>query len=187
MRKSYKFGKRRRNEPEIKYRANLQINAPMVFVIDETGASLGQMPARQALTIAEERGYDLVEVSPNAQPPVVKLLNFGSFQYHQTKLAKQQKKNQKATETKGIRLSMKIAQGDMETKVRQTEKFLEKGNKAKIELIMRGRELQKIDLGKEIIKNFLAQLQIPYSVEQETSKQGNKLLTIIMPKSEADN
>ncbi|MBI5254776.1 translation initiation factor IF-3 [Candidatus Falkowbacteria bacterium] len=182
MRKSYKFGKRKRNEPEIKYRANLQINVPMVFVIDETGATLGQMTTRQALTIAEERGYDLVEVSPNAQPPVVKLLNLGSFQYHQTKLAKQQKKNQKSTETKGIRLSLKIAQGDMETKARQAEKFLEKGNKAKIELILRGRELQKIDIAKEIIKNFLAQLKTPYSIEQETSKQGNKLFIIITPK-----
>jgi translation initiation factor IF-3 len=182
MRKSYKFGKKKKNELEVKYRANEQIRVPFVFVIDEAGASLGEMPTQKALAIAEEKGYDLVEVSPNAQPPVVKFLNYGSLKYHQTKLLKQQKKNQKKIETKGIRISMKIAQGDLETKARQAEKFLEKGNKVKVELIMRGRELQKTDLAKELLKSFLAQIKQPFEIEQDTSKQGNKLLIIITPK-----
>jgi translation initiation factor IF-3 len=182
MRKSYKFGRKKKFESEIKYRANEQIRVPMVFLIDETGTTLGATPTRQALAMAEEKGYDLVEVSPNAQPPVAKFLNFGSLKYHQTKLLKQQKKNQKKVDTKGIRISMKIAQGDMETKARQAEKFMEKGNKVKVELIMRGRELQKADLGKELLKNFLAQLKTPFDVEQDVGKQGNKLLTIITPK-----
>jgi len=183
MRKSYKFGRRKRtHDTGKKFRSNESIRAAVLFVIDENGESLGELERANALKKAEERGFDLVEVGPNSNPPVAKFLNYGSFQYKQQKLVKLQKKQQKKVETKGVRISMKIAQGDLETKIKQAEKFLNKGHKVKVELILRGRELRHINLAKDLIHDFLKKLENEFTVEQDVTKQGHKLFTILLPK-----
>lgn len=164
-----------------KFRANLHIRVPEVMVIDETGAQLGIMTTGKAIGLANERGYDLVEVAPNAQPPVAKLLNFSSFQYQYEKQLKKQNKQNKNRDLKSIRISTKISDNDKATKLRQLEKFLKKGNKIKLELILRGREMAHIDLVREAMEAFKGQIKTPFTLEQDLTKQGNKFFLIIMP------
>lgn len=183
MRKSYKFAKKKK-PATLRYRYNLQIKVPQVKVIDAQGNMLGLLPTKQALEQAQEQGYDLVEVSPNAVPPVTRFMDYGRFQYRQEKIAKKQKTKIKKVETKGIRLSAKISAHDLETRRKQTRKFLEKGNKVKIEIILRGREHQHKDTIANQIKNFIDNLGIPYQIEQDITKQGSKIFMIIMPEKQ---
>lgn len=179
MRKSYKFKKRQRDEKN--FYCNEQIRAPQVAVIDEDGSHLGVMPTTQALQIANERGYDLVEVSPLSNPPVVKFLNFGSFQYQREKQLKKQRAQSKGLDIKNIRISMKIGEHDREVRINQAEKFLAKGHKIKIELILKGREMQHFNLAKDAMRSFQQALTLPTQLEQDIAKQGNKMFMILMP------
>lgn len=181
MRKSYKFKKKFKAEK--RFLSNYQIRALQVSVIDEEGNNLGVMDTRAAIHLAEERGLDLVEVSPVANPPVAKIINFGSFQYQKEKLLRKQKKQAKSIELKNLRLSLKIGGHDQETKARQTERFLEDGNKVKIELLLKGREIGRQDLAREKLKEFMSQIKVPNQVEQDITRQGNKLFIILMPQS----
>ncbi len=181
MRKSYKFKKRLKIEK--KFRCNNQIKVPTVSVIDEEGVSLGEMETYKALAIAQERGLDLVEVSPVEKPPVTKLMDYGSFQYQKEKQFKKQQQQSKTKEVKSVRLSIKIGDHDKETKLRQANKFLEKGHKIKIELILRGREMKHQDLAKEMMREFIKLLGTPVTVEQDITKQGNKLFIILIPET----
>jgi translation initiation factor IF-3 len=184
MRKSYKFIKKKKIEP-IKYRCNFQISAPEVQVIDDTGQHLGTMTTKEAIAKAHEQSLDLVEVAPTAKPPVVKFIDFGKFQYQQEKLMRKQKSKAKKVEVKGIRLSAKISDHDLTTKANQASAFLEDGQKVKIELILRGRENQHTELAKILMQNFTKQITIPFQIEQNISKQGNKLIMIILPDSKS--
>ncbi len=179
MRKSYKFKKKEKVEKSFRY--NEQITAPIINLIDEEGTHLGELPIEKALEIAEEREFDLVEIAPNANPPVAKLLTLSSYLYQREKQRKKQKKVGKILDVKSIRLSIKIGDHDLATKVGQTDRFLEKGHKVKIELILRGREMSKMDLANETVKKFLGMLSISYQKEQELSRQGNKIFLIIFP------
>ena len=181
MRKSYKFKKK--IVPKKNFRYNFQIKALEVSVIDEQGVNVGLMKTRDAIALAEERGFDLVEVSPMTNPPVAKLMNFGSFQYQKEKLLKKQKKQSKSLDVKSVRLSIKIGEHDKETKMKQAKKFLEKGHKIKIELILRGREMRYLDLGRQTINKFKEDLNYPVIIEQDVSKQGNKLFLILIPEN----
>jgi len=178
MRKSYKF--KRKEKIEKAYNYNYQIRVPEVQVIDETGAILGVMNTRDAIEMAMEKDLDLVEVAPNANPPVAKFLNFGSFQYQKEKQLKKQKKMTKTLEVKSIRLSVKISDHDLETRIKQAEKFLEKGHKVKVEIILRGREMAHMDLARTVLNEFKGKLTTQTTVDQEVTKQGNKLFTILM-------
>lgn len=180
MRKAYKFKKRELVEK--KFRHNNQIIAPELCIIDETGASLGVMPTHQALEMAIGRGYDLVEVSPTSQPPVAKFLNFGSFRYHQEKQIKKQKQLSRGLDMKNIRLSIKIGEHDKDTKANQAKKFLEKGHKVKLEIILRGRELGHLDLARETLREFQSLFKDETEIEQDASKQGNKVFMILAPR-----
>ena len=162
-------------------RVNHQIQAPSVRVIDEDGTQLGILPISEALKIASERELDLVEISPNAQPPVCKLIDFDKFRYQQKKAAQLQKKKAKKIEVKTVRLSVRIGQHDLQTKARQTDGFLAEGNLVKIELRMRGREQAHADLAEKQIKNFLGMLSAPFRVEQPAKKTGNTFSTTIAP------
>jgi translation initiation factor IF-3 len=179
MRKAYKFKKRQRDEKS--FRFNEQIRAPELMVIDENGNSLGVLSTSKALAIANERGYDLIEVAPLANPPVAKFLDFGSFQYQREKQFKKQRLQSKALDVKSIRLSTKINEHDRETKINQADKFLIKGHKIKVELILKGREIQHLDLAKEALMNFRKGLTQPTQIEQDTTKQGNKIFLILLP------
>ncbi|MBI5076849.1 translation initiation factor IF-3 [Candidatus Falkowbacteria bacterium] len=179
MRKAYKFKKRQRDEKN--FSCNEQIRAPQVAVIDEDGVSLGAMPTPKALQLANERGYDLVEVSPLSNPPVAKLLNFGSFQYQREKQIKKQRLQSKGLDVKNIRISIKIGEHDRDVRISQADKFLAKGHKIKIELILKGREMQHFNLARDAMRSFQQALTEKTLIEQDVAKQGNKIFMILMP------
>jgi translation initiation factor IF-3 len=182
MRKSYKFA-RRKKEDVIRYRSNLNIKAPELQIIDGAGQMLGVMTTGEALKKAHEAGFDLVEVSPKANPPVAKFLDWGKFQYQQEKQMRKQKIRAKKVDTKGVRLSAKISDHDLEVKANQTSNFLDDGQKVKIEMILRGREHQHVDVAKEVMKKFIGMVTIPYQIEQDITKQGGRISLIIFPGS----
>lgn len=158
------------------YRANEQIVAPEVRVIDEEGAMAGVMSVPQAIALAQERGYDLVEVFPKAEPPVCKLLDFGQFKYQKEKELRIQKAHAKKVDTKGIRLSVKMGTHDLDIRKRQAEGFLEDGDKIKIEIRLRGREKEHGQIATERIEDFIKHLSQKYTLGLEqpiTRNQGN--------------
>lgn len=140
------------------------------------------MPTTQALNLARGEGLDLIEVSPKAAPPVVKILSFDKFRYQQEKAWALQKKKQKKIEVKGIRLSVRIGQHDMEFKASQAMKFLAKGDKVKIEMFLRGREKANLGYAFEVMKKFLSLITTPYLVEQELKRLGGIITAVIAPK-----
>src|SRR5689334_12840647 len=130
------------------------IRIPQVRVVDEEGAQLGVMPTPRALEMAQERGYDLVEVAPMAQPPVVRFLDFGQYKYELTKREKENKRKQRSITFKEVRLSPKIGQGDFDTKVHRAIEFLEDGDRIKVTVRFRGRELTHPELGRNMLTKF---------------------------------
>ena len=165
-----------------KTRTNNQIRVPEVRVIDEEGNQLGVMPTVDAIAMAQDRGLDLMEVSPQAKPPVVKFVDFDKFRYHQKKLEQQQRKKIKKIDIKTVRLSLRISEHDLQTKAKQSEKFLEDGDKVKVDLMMRGREQAFAEQAMLVVKKFLA--SIPNAeVEAEAKKQGNTISTVIKKKA----
>jgi len=130
------------------------IRIPQVRVVDEEGAQLGLMPTPQALAMAQERGYDLVEVAPMASPPVVKFLDFGQYKYELTKRDKEAKRRQRSVTFKEVRLSPKIGTGDFDTKVHRAIEFLEDGDRIKVTVRFRGREPTHPELGRNMLARF---------------------------------
>ncbi|HXU85709.1 MAG TPA: translation initiation factor IF-3 [Verrucomicrobiae bacterium] len=135
-------------------RVNQMIRIPQVRVVDEEGAQLGVMPTPQALAMAQERGLDLVEVAPMAAPPVVKFLDFGQYKYELTKREKENKRRQRSVTFKEVRLSPKIGTGDFDTKVHRAIEFLEDGDRIKVTVRFRGRELTHPELGRNMLARF---------------------------------
>lgn len=168
-----------------RYRVNEWIRVPEVRVVDEKGNHVGVLPTAQAVMMARERELDLVEVSPLANPPVCKILDYNKLKYQEGKERKREKTKQKKVGTKGIRLSLRISQHDTETRLTQAQEFLNDNDKVRIEMILRGRERQHKDLAEKIIQNFITAVHqtIPVKVEQGVAAQGNKLSTIIAKSS----
>jgi translation initiation factor IF-3 len=136
-------------------RINQMIRIPQVRVVDEEGAQLGVMPTPRALEMAQERGLDLVEVAPMAAPPVVKFLDFGQYKYELTKREKEAKRKQRSVTFKEVRLSPKIGVGDFDTKVHRAIEFLEDGDRIKVTVRFRGRELTHPELGRRLLARFV--------------------------------
>ena len=171
------------------YPVNEKIRAPEVKVIDENGQMLGVMATNKAIAMAKERELDLVAVSPKAQPPVARFLDYGTFKYHKEKAAKKQKSQQKKTDIKEIRLSPRIGKHDLEVRLKQVEKFLKRGDKVTIEILLKGRERQHPELAKNLMLEFIEKVKneiMPILVEQEPKKQGNKFTAIIFPNKNAN-
>ncbi len=135
-------------------RVNQMIRIPQVRVVDEEGAQLGVMPTPRALEMAQERGLDLVEVAPMASPPVVKFLDFGQYKYELTKREKEAKRKQRSVTFKEVRLSPKIGVGDFDTKVHRAIEFLEEGDRIKVTVRFRGRELTHPEIGRNLLARF---------------------------------
>lgn len=175
----HRFQKPKFDVPE--FRVNLQIIAPQVRVIDENGQPLGILNTREAIRLAEERGLDLVEVSPKAEPPVAKILDNGQFRYQKEKEAKKQKAQSHEVDIKGLRLSPRIGDHDFEIRCEQAKKFLERGDKVRPEIVLRGREKAHTDLAEEVIKNLIKNLEtrFPLRVEQPIQKQAGRITAII--------
>lgn len=151
-------------------------------MIDEHGAQLGVLDTRTAIQMAIERELDLVEVSPVAQPPVCKIVDYGQLRYEANKKERKHKGKQKKTEVKGIRLSLTISDHDIAVRVGQAQKFLEKGNKVQIELLLRGRQKMHPEIGREVVNKFIGLLAESAVVESPISQQGGKISAIIMAK-----
>jgi len=176
----------RKEEPT--FMANTQIRVPEVFLIDENNEAIGKMATTEAVDRAKEADLDLVMVNPKANPPVVKIVNLGQLKYEREKLAHKQKMQQKKVETKNIRLSFKISEHDLETRAIQAGKFLEKENKLKVELFLKGRERQYPQKAAEIINNFVARLKaksdLEVEIEQPLTNQGGRFTIILINKKQ---
>jgi translation initiation factor IF-3 len=165
----------------LKTRINHQIKAPQLRVINEEGEQIGILKTSEALSLALENGLDLVEVSPNANPPVAKLIDFAKFRYQQKKVEQQQKKRAKKIEVKTIWLSVRISEHDMGIKAKKVSEFLQDGDLVKIELRMRGREQAYGDLGQKQINTFLTLIAIPYRVEIPVKRMGGTFSVTVAP------
>jgi translation initiation factor IF-3 len=179
--------RRRHNRPKpkaqikIRSRVNEQILAPNVVVIDISGNNLGAMDIASALALAREQEADLVEVSPLAVPPVCKVTDFGKLQYRQAKQEQQAKTKQKKVEIKGIRIGFRTDTHDLLFKKNQAEKFLTKGNKVRVEIVLRGREKAMYDKAKENLNQFLKNIGIPYHFEEEVKRGPMGFTALIIP------
>ncbi|MGD1817251.1 MAG: translation initiation factor IF-3 [Pleomorphochaeta sp.] len=165
-------------------RINKQIRAKEVFVIDAEGTQKGVMKTYDAINLAEEIGLDLVEVSPNARPPVCKILDFGKYRYEQEKRLREAKKNQTIIKMKEIRMQPKIERHDLETKSKFIADFLNDGNKVKVSIRFRGRELAHTELGKVVldkILNELTEMGISYNMDRRPMMEGKMMSMIISP------
>lgn len=163
------------------YRVNEQITAPEIRVIDDEGQMAGVMSPAKALELAQERGFDLVEVFPKAEPPVCKLLDFGQFKYQKEKEVRLQKAHAKKVDTKGIRLSVKMGAHDLDIRKRQAEGFLEDGHKIKIEIRLRGREREHGELANERIQELLDHVSQRFTlhIEQPITRTQNNVSCIV--------
>ncbi len=162
-------------------RANERIFADPIILIDHNQEHIGEIGLKEARAIAEGAGLDLVEVSPKAKPPVCKILDYGKFQYAQAKQYRQAKSQQKVVTTKGVRIGIRTDTHDLDFKKKQAEKFLSKGNKVKVEIVLRGREKAHQGLARENIKKFLETLETPHRTEEEIKKFPGGFNTIIAP------
>lgn len=166
-------------------RLNHEIRASQVRLLGADGAQLGVVSLSEALKLAQEQGYDLAEVSPNAQPPVCKLLDWGKYQYEQEKQRQKSRKNQKTIEVKQIRMGLKIGTHDIEVKRKAARKFLEAGNKVKITVRFKGREMTHQELGKDVLLHFFEDLSDIAVYEAEPSMTGRDMSIIVHLKKEA--
>ena len=160
-------------------RVNQMIRIPQVRVVDEEGAQLGVMPTPRALEMAQERGLDLVEVAPMAAPPVVKFLDFGQYKYDLTKREKEAKRKQRSVTFKEVRLSPKIGTGDFDTKVHRAIEFLEDGDRIKVTVRFRGRELTHPELGRNLLARFVERVK-EHGVAERTPLLEGKSMHITM-------
>src|SRR5256714_13597361 len=151
------------------------IRIPQVRVIDDEGNQLGIMPTAQALEMAQERGFDLVEVAPMAQPPVARFLDFGQYKYELTKREKEAKRKQRSVTFKEVRLKPKIGVGDFDTKVRRAIEFLEDGDRIKVAVQFRGRELTHPEIGRNLLTRFTEQIKDHGMVERQPLLEGKSM------------
>lgn len=162
-------------------RYNEGIRSPKVRVIDEKGEHLEVMDTARALALARERGLDLVEINPGTEPPVAKFTAFGQFKYQKDKEMRKQKAHAKTVEVKGVRLSLRIGKGDLEVRHNMAQRFLDEGNRVRVEMILRGRERAHVGLGRKIVEDFVA--TFPQTrVDQPFARQGGVLSMVIAKK-----
>jgi translation initiation factor IF-3 len=162
-------------------RVNEEIRALRVLLIDDAGEKQGEMPLSAALEAAQEAGLDLVEVAPNAQPPVVKIMDYGKFRFEEQKKKAAARKNAKAIEIKEIKVRPGIDDHDM-VKVRAIERFFDEGDKVKVTLRFKGRELAHTHLGMEILERMRAHFDGVARVEQEPRFEGKQVIMVLAPR-----
>ena len=165
----------------VQTRVNERIRIREVRLIDEEGNQIGIIPTRDALDMARQRGLDLVEVAPNAVPPVCRIMDYGKFRYEQSRKERESRKNQHVVELKEVRIRPKIDDHDLETKGRQAAKFLDHGDKVKLTVLFRGREMAHPDLGKALLDQLIDQLQTHGTVEQAPRLEGRAMSAIMNP------
>ncbi len=162
---------------------NGQIRAKEVNLINDNGEKVGIVPLSKALELAEEKKLDLVLVSPNSQMPVCKIMNYGKYKFEQAKKEKEAKKKQKVQETKEIRITPNIEDHDFGFKAKNARKFLEDGNKVKITVRFRGRELNNVKMGEEVLTQFIKNLEDIAVVEKNPKLEGKNMFIILAKKA----
>ena len=162
-------------------RINKRIRAQEVRVIDQDGKMIGVIPITEALRLAFEANLDLVEVSPNIDPPVCKIASYSKMKYEEQKKTNLNKKKQKIMETKEIKMSLNIGDGDFNTKIKQATKFLEKGNKVKFNFMFRGREITYSDTAQLIIDKIILALETVGKMDEKPKMEGKRLFFIVAP------
>ncbi len=162
---------------------NGQIRAKEVQLISETGEKLGMVPLSRALDLAGEKKLDLVLVAPNSQIPVCKIMNYGKYKFEQSKKEKEAKKKQKVQETKELRITPNIEEHDFGFKAKNARKFLEDGNKVKITVRFRGRELNNVKMGEDVLNQFISELEDISVVEKKPKLEGKNMFIILAKKA----
>lgn len=160
---------------------NGEIRDREIRVISSTGEMLGVMTPREAMRLAEEEDLDLVKISPNAVPPVCKIMDWGKFKFEQAKKEKENRKNQKIVELKEVQLSMTIDVGDLNVKAKQARKFLEAGNKVKVSIRLRGRQMAHANLAKDVMNGFFESLNDVAVIEKPMNMEGRNIIMILAP------
>ncbi|MBL4802940.1 MAG: translation initiation factor IF-3 [Emcibacter sp.] len=163
-------------------RVNKEISADEIRLIDDSGENHGTVNIEKGLTMAKAAGLDLVEISPNAEPPVCKILDYGRFRYAAQKKASLAKKKQKTVEVKEIKLRPGIEKHDYDVKMRAVEKFLGVGDKVKVTLRFRGREMAHQELGMDLLKRVQVDFNETAKVEQAPKMEGRQIIMVLSPK-----
>ena len=164
-------------------RINEQIHVREVRLIDDEGEQKGIVPTIEALRMAKEQELDLVEVAPQANPPVCKILDYGKYRFEQEKKLRDSKKNQKQLKLKEIRMQPKIGSGDLDFKSKHIQEFLTEGNKVKVTIRFRGRELAHTELGYDVLKEVLKRLNDEYVIEKQPAMEGRFMSMTLSPKA----
>ncbi len=162
---------------------NEEIRDKEVRVISATGEQVGIMSAKEALSLAEKSNLDLVKIAPGANPPVCKIMDYGKFRFEQAKREKEAKKNQKVMDIKEVRLSLNIDTGDFNTKVNHALRFLKSGDKVKVSIRFRGREMAHTENGTVIMQRFAEACAENGSVEKPAKLEGRQMLMFLVPKA----
>jgi len=175
------FGRFDRRRPDKGHRVNQRIRVPEVRVIYE-GEQLGVMQTYEAIRAAEDKGLDLVEISPTASPPVCRIMDYGKFKYEEAKKKQQQKKSATTFETKEIKFRPKTEEHDMDFKVKHVRRFLEEGNKVRLAVVFRGREMAHPQTGKAVLDRVVERCKDISSVEATPNLEGKRMIMLIAPK-----
>ena len=164
------------------HQINEEITDSEIRLIGEDGEQLGIVSAEQALKTAEEAGLDLVKIAPNAVPPVCRIMDYGKFRFEQTKKEKEAKKNQRVIEIKEIRMGPSIGENDFNTKLKNGMKFIAEGNRVKVSVRFRGREMAHTEIGKELLKEFAEKCADIATVDKEAKLEGRNMSMFLSPK-----
>ena len=164
------------------HQVNEEITDLELRLISEEGEQLGIMSAEEALKIAEEAGLDLVKIAPNAVPPVCRVMDYGKFRFEQTKKEKEAKKNQRVIEIKEIRMGPSIGENDFNTKLKNGMKFIAEGNRVKVSVRFRGREMAHTEIGKELLDTFAEKCAEIATVDKEAKLEGRNMSMFLSPK-----
>ena len=162
---------------------NEEIRDREVRLIDENGEQLGVMPTQKAMALAEERGLDLAKIQPTAKPPVCKLLDYDKYRYEQSRRERENRKNQRVVTLKEVQLSATIEENDILTKAKMATRFLQDGDKVKVSIRFRGRQITHADIGMKIMQDFAVRCQEVSSVERRPLMDGRNMIMILAPKA----
>ncbi len=173
-----KDNRRNRDLPQI----NERIRFPTIRVIDMDGSQLGIITPSEAMTVAEERGVDLVLVSDAADPPVCRIMDYGKYKFEQEKRAREARKKQHTADVKEVKMRYKIEEHDYQVRVKNAERFLKSGDKVKATITFRGREIQHADLAQELLQRMARDLEELAEVQQAPKKEGRNMMMLLAPK-----
>ena len=172
---------------KLEHQLNDEIRDKELRVIGSDGSQLGIMSAAQANALAEEQGLDLVKISPNAVPPVCKIMDYSKFCFDQKKREKEAKKNQRVVEVKEIRMSPSIDTNDLNTKIKAAQKFLQDGNRVKVSVRFRGREMAHTTIGEQLLRDFAAKCADIANLDKQPKLEGRNMSMFLSPKAQNTN